>query len=856
MKPRRQILGAVAAVVLALGWAVASRVGAQDADPSITLRIIVVNSADAAQAALDRLHAGESFALLAKAASTAPSADDGGWLGRQRVADLRPDVRAAVRGLAAGQISTIVRIPTGFAIFEVERDDPSDAIAAADAALASSGAVRFVSDLSGFTEARQSLEMADKPPDWNLDPGTTCEVRKKSLAASRSAIEAYLAPENAAARANRSPLDIMQLRVGLGQLAAYEGRMADSVGELQKAREIAAADVKDALQKADQALGIACLHKAEMDSGLQMRPGDMCLLGVRSRQVLQQPAEARAAIEHFQRSLAARPDDLEARWLLNLAYMELGEYPDKVPANLLIPPAAFQSSEDLGRFRDVAAQAGLVHVGTAGGVVVEDLRSNGRFDVVTSSMDSCAAMQYLANNGDGTFTDRTAAAGLSGQLGGLNIVPGDYNNDGCQDILVLRGGWEYLPQRKSLLRNNCDGTFTDMTVPAGLGEPTTSQTAVWTDYDNDGWLDLFVGNENGPAQLFHNSGRGTFVDVAKAAGVDRTAFTKGVNAIDYDNDRYPDLYVSNYGQTNFLYHNNRNGTFTEMASAARVRGTPTGFATWFFDYDNDGWPDLFVTSYVSSVDEVARSYLGQPRNGTTMKLYRNLGDGTFRDVTADAGLARVQMPMGSNFGDIDNDGYLDMYLGTGQPSYAATVGSMLLHNKAGRTFVDVSASSGTGELHKGHGVAFADLDNDGDEDIVFLVGGATPGDRHALRLFENPGHGNDWIALKLVGVKSNRSAVGARIKITVQNDAGAGSRAIYRTVGTGGSFGASPLLQHVGLGRTSAPVDLEIWWPTSDTRQHFSGVQRNQWLQVRELDTNYTPLKREPVKLGGAAKRP
>jgi hypothetical protein len=181
---------------------------------------------------------------------------------------------------------------------------------------------------------------------------------------------------------------------------------------------------------------------------------------------------------------------------------------------------------------------------------------------------------------------------------------------------------------------------------------------------------------------------------------------------------------------------------------------------------------------------------------------------------------------------------------------------MLLHNKAGRTFVDVSASSGTGELHKGHGVAFADLDNDGDEDIVFLVGGATPGDRHALRLFENPGHGNDWIALKLVGVKSNRSAVGARIKITVQNDAGGGSRAIYRTVGTGGSFGASPLLQHVGLGRTSAPIDIEIWWPTSDTRQHFSGVQRNQWLQVRELDTNYTPVKREPVKLGGAAKRP
>src|SRR5262249_32825497 len=156
------------------------------------------------------------------------------------------------------------------------------------------------------------------------------------------------------------------------------------------------------------------------------------------------------------------------------------------------------------------------------------------------------------------------------------------------------------------------------------------------------------------------------------------------------------------------------------------------------------------------------------------------------------------------FGDFDNDGYLDMYLGTGHPSYAATVGSLLLHNKSGRSFVDVTASSGTGEWHKGHGVAFADLDNDGGDEIGFEVGGATLGDRHALRLFENPGAGNDWIALKLVGVKTNKTAVGARIKVTVEDASGA-SRSIARTVGTGGSFGASPLLQHIGLGKTSKP---------------------------------------------------
>ncbi len=172
------------------------------------------------------------------------------------------------------------------------------------------------------------------------------------------------------------------------------------------------------------------------------------------------------------------------------------------------------------------------------------------------------------------------------------------------DIVILRGGWEDLAQRKSLLRNNCDGTFTDVTAASGLAAPTTTQTAVWTDVDNDGFLDLFVGVENGPAQLFRNKRDGTFEDIAKAAGVDRTAFTKGVVSVDYDNDRYPDLYVSNYGGTNFLYHNNRDGTFTELSAAARVFGTPQGFATWFFDYNNDGWQDLFVTSYVASLDDL------------------------------------------------------------------------------------------------------------------------------------------------------------------------------------------------------------------------------------------------------------
>jgi hypothetical protein len=165
--------------------------------------------------------------------------------------------------------------------------------------------------------------------------------------------------------------------------------------------------------------------------------------------------------------------------------------------------------------------------------------------------------------------------------------------------------------------------------------------------------------------------------------------------------------------------------------------------------------------------------------------------------------------------------------------------------------VDVTASSGTGELHKGHGVAFADIDNDGDEDLFAEIGGAAPGDAHTFRLFENPGNGNDWLSLHLIGVKTNRAAIGARIKVTVENQ-GQGTRSIYRTVSSGGSFGASPLQQHIGLGKSARILNLEIWWPTSNTRQNFTNVGKNQFLEIKEFAKDYAHLERKPYRLGGA----
>ncbi len=836
----------------------------------VTLQIIVVSSPEDAQRVVDRLQKGEDFAALAKRESIDSTADDGGLMGKVSLSMLRPELRDALQGVSVGQISAVVHIPLGYAVLkEVEgKEVQGSASPAGTPGVAATGSVKYTFNLDGLDEVEQGISKFDKPAGWNKDPRKICEVRKQSLSKGKDALEGFLSPANQKGRASYTPIDLLSANFSLADIYSYEGNMDRAVELYQEAYRIAASDIPSATLQMNEALGVAYLHKSEMENDVYRTPGDRCLSPMSPSSAYEKTEDSQKAVEYFLKYLEQKPGELEVRWLLNLAYMTLGAYPEKVPPQYLIPPSVFASPENVGRFVDVAPLAGLDSFSTAGGVIVDDFENNGRFDIVTSSFNSCEPLHFFHNNGDGTFTEQASKAGLADQLGGLNILQTDYNNDGCLDILVLRGAWE-LPQRKSLLRNNCDGTFTDVTVASGLDTPTSTQAAVWVDINNDGFLDLFVGNEDQPAQLFLNKGDGTFEDISMAAGIDRIAYSKGVAAADYDNDGYPDLYVSNLNGNNFLYHNNHDNTFTEVAGSAGipssgrgaehpgaghtagVPGSGHGFATWFFDYDNDGWPDLFVTSYFVSVDETARTYLGLPHNARTLKLYKNMKDGTFRDVTAEVGLDKVFMPMGANFGDIDNDGFLDIFLGTGNPSYASLKPSVLLRNHDGKYFVDVTTSSGTGEWHKGHGVAFADLDNRGDEDIIFEVGGATLGDSHAFRLFENPGHGNDWISLKLVGVKTNRAAIGARIKVTVENQ-GQGTRSIYRTVGSGGSFGASPLQQHIGLGKSARIVDLEIWWPTSNTRQRFSNVDKNQFLQINEFAQEYTKLDRRPYRLGGA----
>ena len=823
--------------------------------------IIVVASQATAQHVLARLKSGWDFRVLAREVSMDATAADGGSMGKMDPGELRPELRDALRGLRAGQYSRVTRLGQSYAILTVLAPRKAETIMteAQLQELVASGKVRAGFDNSGDQVMTELIRGLPKPKDWGRNLQGVCSLRRAVHDAAIQRMSTILA----AAEGKPGQYAPGQLIAGhgeLSQLYAYVGQMNRAIAQAEDAYQIALKDKPALVLNLEESIGALYLHKSEVENGEYRDSGTLDLWPPDAQEAKEHVAkedDSQQAIVYFMKYLAVQPDDYQVRWMLNMAYRTLGEYPAGVPKQYVIPEKDFEAKgaigEHLGRFVDVAKAAGLNVFGMAGGALVEDFENNGRLDVMTSSSDACDPMHYFHNNGDGTFSDWTKKAGLENQLGGLNMVAGDYNNDGCVDVLVLRGAWEF-PEKRSLLRNNCNGTFTDVTDAAGLGgRLTMSQTAAWADINNDGYLDLFIGNEKSPSQLYLNKGDGTFEDISHKAGVDKVAYTKAVTAVDYDNDGYMDFYVSNLGGKNFLYRNNHNDTFTDVAKEAGVQGPFYSFSAWFFDYNNDGWPDLFVTDYFDSVDQVVRSMMGLPVQVETLKLYRNMHNGTFEDVTKQVGLDKVWMPMGSNFGDIDNDGYLDIYLGQGQPSFTGIVPHVLYRNVDGKRFVDVTAVTGTGELHKGHEISFADLERDGFEDIVAETGGAIPADKHVMRVFRNPGNGNDWINVKLIGVKTNRTAVGAQIKVTVRDGNGP-ERAIYRRVGENSTFGGNPLEQHIGLGPHARIVAVDIWWPTSNTRQHFTNVRKDEFISITEFAKGYTKLVRPMERIGEAAK--
>jgi len=613
-------------------------------------------------------------------------------------------------------------------------------------------------------------------------------------------------------------------------------------------------------------LGVAYLRLGEDQNCCLRSNPDSCLLPIRAGGRHTEEEGSRRAVEWFTRALEGSRPVLplyrKARWLLNIAYMTLGEYPQGVPKKYRIDPQTFESDEPFGRFAEVGLESGLRGQGLAGGLVAEDLDGDGDLDILTSDSSAAGPLRLYLNQGDGSFREASERAGLTGLVGGLNLVSADYDNDGDVDVLVLRGGWWRTDgaHPNSLLRNDGQAHFTDVTFEAGLGTRFPTQTAAFADYDGDGDLDLYVGNEYDESmaascELYRNDGAGKFVDVAREAGVLNNRYTKAVSWGDYDGDRWPDLYVSNMAGANRLYRNQGDGTFKDVALELGVERPVSGFPAWFFDYDNDGHLDIFAASYGEAeapptVAHVAASYLGKKRkasatpNDGNLHLYRSTGRGGFVEVASDLNLAFYALPMGSNFGDADNDGYLDLYLGTGYPYYEGLMPNMLLRNRAGRGFADVTTAAGVGHLQKGHGVAFADIDGDGDQDLLARMGGAYPGDAYRSVLFRNPGNDASWIKIGLVGRQSNRFGVGARLRLDVESGQDGELRSIYRTVGTGGSFGCNSLRQEIGLGAAERIARLEVYWPTSDRRQVFEDLPTRVELRIDEASGTYSVVER------------
>ncbi|MEO6132980.1 MAG: VCBS repeat-containing protein [Saprospiraceae bacterium] len=609
-------------------------------------------------------------------------------------------------------------------------------------------------------------------------------------------------------------------------------------------------------------VGIAYMRLGEIQNCVENHNHQSCFIPIKGEGIHKLPYGSRHAITIYESMLKQFPNDLETKYLLNLAYMTLGEYPSMVPPAYRIDPSWYTNKIKIQPFRDIAPGLGLNRNGRAGGVVMDDFNNDGWQDIVVSAWSPDDPMIFYQNNGDGTFADKTESVGLKGYTSGLNMNQADFNNDGWLDLYVMRGAW-LLTQGdipNTLFMNTGKGTFVDVTVKAGLTYVGASQTSAWTDINLDGWVDLVVAKESLPGyergiDVYINQKGATFTHESKEYGLTMNHFFKGCVATDSNNDKYPDLYFSSLEDGTFLFINQGNMEgkkgFIQAPLSSNIGLPQKCFPSWSFDYDNDGYEDLFTSSFTNDGTPALHwmlSHQGKADPGLLPKLYHNKGNLVYEEVGVPMGLTEVAFTMGCNYGDINTDGYLDFYLSTGNPFYQSIVPNKMYLNMDGKKFEDVSYSGGFANIQKGHGVSFGDPDHDGDEDIFVVIGGAFDGDAFYNCFFENPNeHNNNWVVLKLAGTKANKSSIGARVAISIQE--GGKERKIYRTVSSGASFGANSLNLEVGLRKASAINNVMVQWPCKDCPdQVFTALEINKAYLLTEDQSSASPLPYSKVK--------
>ncbi|NKB71668.1 MAG: tetratricopeptide repeat protein [Candidatus Latescibacteria bacterium] len=514
------------------------------------------------------------------------------------------------------------------------------------------------------------------------------------------------------------------------------------------------------------------------------------------------------AVNWLRKAVDLAPTSLEARWSLGLAHRAAGGYPEQLQAPYRLELAPLPAPDGLGlRFDDAAPALGLDRMDVGLASAWADWDGDGDLDLFASGR---FAGNSLYDNEGGAFVERPA--GLPAEPA-FSCAVADYDNDGAADLFITRDGW-FGAGANALLHNNGEGTFTD-----GLpleGPPESSFTAAWGDVDNNGFVDLFVANgvagDGTPNRLYRNGEGKRLHEVGQQAGI-RPGRTVGSALGDYDNDGDLDLYLAHFDAINTFYRNDtRDGqvNFVDVTRQTRTQLPIGGYFTFLIDYDNDGHLDLFC-SELSPFKIVLQSWeKGRTSsNRNRPVLYHNEGDGTFADVSYRTGLGVAFGSTGAQTGDFNGDGYPDIYLANGGEAITRLEPDALLLNGDGAGFARVEQLVGLDQLGKGHGMAVADYDGDGDEDIYVPVGGAYPGDRWANRLWRNLSPPQHWGTARLVGRQSNRDGIGARLRVV------AGGRTRHAVVSGSGGYAAGNSLQvEMGLGAATKVESLEIRWPS------------------------------------------